>query len=131
MLFHFDDEKSTIRLETPGGQKIRLDDDGQMSITIEDKHDNKIVMDEKGFKFTGTKDFIVEVTGDIVINSKAKNVEIKALKDISAKTNLGKFDAQGNIATIKGNVTATLDGGIAEVKGKGMATVKAGMVMIN
>jgi uncharacterized protein involved in type VI secretion and phage assembly len=120
LLFHFNDEDKIIRVETPGGRKFRLDDK-LGSITLEDKK-SKFVIDSNGFKFDGPYDFVVDVKG---------KVDIKALGNISAKTMAGNFDAQGNAATIKGTISATLDGGTANVKGMGMATVKAGMVMIN
>lgn len=121
LLFHFDDKGQIIRIETPGGQKFKLDDRDK-SITLEDQHNNKMLMDSSGFTLTGNKDFSVDVKG---------KVEIKAMGNISAKTMMGNFDAQGSVATVKGNVSATLDGGTVNVKGMGMATIKAGVVMIN
>lgn len=121
MLFHFDDKDKIIRIETPGGQKFKLDDKDK-SITLEDQHKNKMVMDSSGFKLTGNKDFVVDVKG---------KVEIKAMGNISAKTMMGNFDAESKASTVKGTMSATLDGATANVKGSMMASVKAGMVMIN
>lgn len=121
LLFHFNDDDKIIRIETPGGQKFKLDDKDK-SITLQDQHNNKMVMDSKGFKLTGNKDFVLDVKG---------KVDIKAMGNISAKTTMGNFDAQGSAATVKGMMNATLDGATVNVKGSGMATIKAGMVMIN
>jgi Rhs element Vgr protein len=128
LLFHFDDDKKRIRLETPGGQKITLTDDGDAdagakSITLEDEHNNKMVMDSKGFKFTGQRDFVVDVGGKI---------ENKAGSDIKLQASMGVDAQAGMNISLKGNGVATLEGsGSAKVTSTGMTAVKGSVVMIN
>lgn len=106
MLFHFNEKDKIIRIETPGGQKFKLDDKDK-SITLEDQHQNKLVMDSSGFKMTGNKDFVVDVKG---------KVDIKAMGNIKASTMSGNFDASAMNSTIKGTVNAELKAGVSSLK---------------
>ncbi len=122
LLFHFDDKDKIIRVETPGGQKFKLDDK-EKSITLEDQHKNKMVMDSSGFKFSGMKDFVVDVKG---------KVDGKAMGNIAWKTMSGNFDAQGMNSTLKGTMGANVEAGPSSLKASMMsASLKGPMVMIN
>lgn len=129
LVLRYDDKDKIIRIETPGGQKFKLDDKDK-SITLEDQHKNKMLMNSSGFEFTGNKDFVVNVKGKI---------DAKAIGNIAFKTNMGNFDASSKSSTIKGTMSATLDGMKADVKGSmsagvtssGMAKLKGSIVMIN
>ena len=50
----FDDEKKSVTLSTPGGNKLVLDDDAK-GITIEDQNGNKIVLSSSGIKIESSK----------------------------------------------------------------------------
>jgi Rhs element Vgr protein len=50
----FDDEKKSVSLATPGGNKLVLDDDAQ-GITIEDQNGNKIVLSSDGITIESSK----------------------------------------------------------------------------
>ncbi len=122
MLLHFDDDKKIIRVETPGGQKFKLDDDDR-SITLEDQHGNKMLMNSEGFKFSGMKDFVVDVKGKI---------NNKAMGAVKMESMTGNFDASGMNSTLKGNVAANVEAGPSSLKATMMsAMLKGPMVMIN
>ncbi|GLR16710.1 type VI secretion system tip protein VgrG [Portibacter lacus] len=123
LLFHFNDKDKIIRIETPGGQKFKLDDKDK-SITLEDQHSNKMVMDSSGFKFSGNKDFIVDVQG---------KMDLKAGRNILVKSTMGgNFDAEGMMVKVKGTGSATVEGsGSVTVTSTGMAALKGSIVMIN
>ncbi len=50
----FDDDKKSVTLSTPGGNKLVLDDSAQ-GITIEDQNGNKIVLSSSGIKIESSK----------------------------------------------------------------------------
>ncbi len=101
----FNDEKKTINIETPGGNKVLISDD-EKKIHLEDQHGNKITMNEDGITIDSYKDLI-----------------FKAVKDM-------KGDAV-NI-TMKASANAKVEGsGGAEISSGGNTTVKGSMVQIN
>lgn len=102
--FVLDDEKKSILLETPAGNKFSLDDDAG-AITLEDQNGNKIVMDSNG----------------ILIESAAK-IEIKATQDLNA---------EGMNVNVKGQVAFKAEGATTELSGSASTTIKGGMVQIN
>ena len=102
----FDDEKKTLTLETPAGNKLLLSEEDQ-GIFLEDQHGNKFSMDSDGIKIESIKDASLKA---------AQNVKLEGLK-IDAKATTG-FKADGG-------------GGCELSAGNGMTTVKGGTVMIN
>lgn len=102
----FDDEKKSVTLETPGKNKLVLnDDDG--GIVLEDQNGNRIRMDKDG----------------ITIESAKKAVNIKAKTDLKSEAMNVEFKAQTGF---KANANAQ-----AEVKSNGQLTLKGSIVMIN
>ncbi|MCK5210310.1 MAG: type VI secretion system tip protein VgrG [Cyclobacteriaceae bacterium] len=102
----FDDKKKMTTIETPGGNKIVLSDDGK-SILFQDQNQNKIELDSGGITMDSMK--------DINITSKSKiTIEGATGVDISS---VASFTAKGNAS--------------AELSSVGNTTVKGTMVMIN
>lgn len=66
----FDDEKVTVFVQTPGKNKILLDDD-KKAVTLSDQHGNTITMDDKGITIKSAKDIKIDASN---------NVEIKGMK---------------------------------------------------
>lgn len=62
-----DDEKSAVFIQTPGKNKILLDDDAK-SIKLTDQNGNIVTMDENGVEMKSSKNF--------KINASSGNVEI-------------------------------------------------------
>lgn len=100
----FDDEKKSIAVETPGGNKITLSDDAK-SMILEDLNGNKITMDDKG----------------IVIEAK-KKLALKAGSELSI---------EGPDLKISGDSSLALKGGSAKFESSGMLKIKGSMVKIN
>jgi Rhs element Vgr protein len=90
----FDDEKSTVHIETPGGQKVHIDDKDDAQIVLEDKNKNKIEMTKDGISITSGKDLKISAKGDISIEGSKKistrakqNYTVEATGTIEIKTN--------------------------------------------
>jgi uncharacterized protein involved in type VI secretion and phage assembly len=54
----FDDDAMTVLIETPGGNKLFMED--ETGITIECKNGNKLVMDDAGVTIESAKDVTVD-----------------------------------------------------------------------
>lgn len=100
----FDDEKKSIAVETPGGNKMTLSDDAK-SIVLEDQNGNKITMDDKG----------------IVIEA-AKKLELKAGTELVIGGPKLKVSADSSFE---------LKGGSTKLQSSGVMTIKGSMVKIN
>ncbi len=101
----FDDDKKSILIETPKGNKIQLSED-EGSIIIEDENGNKIHMDSDGITMDSASDINIKATGDV--NIEGLNINLKANVALKAE----------------GSATAELSAG-------GSTTVKGGIVQIN
>jgi Rhs element Vgr protein len=102
----FNDDKKSINIETPGGNKIIITEDDK-KIHLEDQHGNKITMNQDGIK-------------------------IESIKDIILKAPSGDIKAEGTNMTVKGSGQTKIEGGSgAEFKSGGSTTVKGSMVQIN
>lgn len=101
----FNDDKKSVKIETPAGKSILMDEDGDM-IKFEDEHGNKIILNSDG----------------ISIESKGK---------ISLKTN-GDIETEGMniINTAQASFKADGSAGI-EITSSALAKVKGSMVQIN
>lgn len=101
----WDDDKKVITITTPGGHKIKLDDDAK-NICIEDSHQNKIETSNQGIILQSSKDLKISAN---------QNIELEGL-NILCKAS-GKFAAEGNAG--------------AEVKTSSIAVLKGSLVQIN
>lgn len=70
-----DEQKPSLRIETPAHQTVVLDDDKQL-IQLKDQHGNEITLDQSGIKLKSPKDLKIEVTGNLDIDAKG-NVTIQ------------------------------------------------------
>jgi len=101
----FNDDKKTISIETPAGNKVALSEEDK-SISMEDQHGNKLLMDDSGITLESIKDIVLKATGDL----KTEGVNI----------------------TMKGSAQAKLEGSAgAEVSSGGSLTIKGSIVQIN
>lgn len=100
----FNDEKKTIQVETPNGNKITLSDD-EGSITLEDESGNKITMSADGISLESAKDVIIKATGDVKVEG--VNAEIKASAQFKAEGSAG--------AEVKSSATAVLKGSLVQI----------------
>jgi uncharacterized protein involved in type VI secretion and phage assembly len=71
----FDDDKKSVRIETPGKNKVVIDDDAK-SITLADQHGNTITLDDKGITLKSAKDFTIDAaSGKVVIKGSTVDVQ--------------------------------------------------------
>ena len=73
-LTFIDDKKPSLFIQTPGANKIILDDDGQL-IEIKDQHGNTITMSKDGITIKSAKDFKIDASGNVEI--KGAKVDVK------------------------------------------------------
>ncbi len=101
----FNDDKKSITIETPAGNKFILSEDEQ-AISMNDQHGNKFVMNQDGIKLESIKDIVLKAATDV-------NVE-------------------GVNANIKGSAAAKVEGsGSAEISSSGNTVIRGSMVQIN
>jgi uncharacterized protein involved in type VI secretion and phage assembly len=117
----FDDKKKITTIETPGGNKAVLSDDGK-SIMLQDQNNNKVELTTAGITLDSPKDIIIESKGGITINA-VNAVKIVSKADVKVDgLNVG-LEAKVGL-TAKGTASA-------ELSASGQTTVKGAMVMIN
>jgi uncharacterized protein involved in type VI secretion and phage assembly len=78
----FDDDKKSVVLETPAGNKLALSE-ADKRITIADQNDNSITLDTDGVTITSAKDLILKAGNKITIDG-AADVELKAANGFMA-----------------------------------------------
>lgn len=117
----FDEKKKIITLETPGNNKIEMNDDSK-AIRITDGNKNEIILDNKGITLNSGGKIILKAKTDIQLDA-TSGISMSAKKDIALDALNVKATAKMGF-TAKGNATA-------ELSASGQTTVKGGMVMIN
>lgn len=96
-----DDEKKTLTLTTPGGNKIVLDDD-QGGIYLEDQNGNKITMDGNGITLESNKAIAIKTQQDVSVEG--NNVNAKANAQLKLEGTAGsELSASGN-TVVKGAI---------------------------
>jgi uncharacterized protein involved in type VI secretion and phage assembly len=113
MRLHFDDDKKTVTVDTPGGNSVVLSDDEQ-AITLTDQHGNRITMNSDGITLEGSK---------ITLKSKQETV-IDAGSELKAKSKAGTEIAAGAQLKVSGKASANFET-------SGVATIKGSLVKIN
>jgi len=97
----FDDDKKSITLETPNGNKwILSDDDG--CIQVEDENGNKVNLSQDGITFECNGDLKLKATGDVVIEG--TNVEAKASAAFKAEGGSGAELTSNGQTVVKGSL---------------------------
>ena len=99
--FIFNDEKKTVLLETPGSQRILIDDDAG-EIKVEDKNGNKVVMDSSGIVLESAKDLKLKATGDIKIEG--LNITVSASAQFKGEGSAGAEISTSAVAKLKGSL---------------------------
>jgi|694.fasta_scaffold20996_1 Rhs element Vgr protein len=121
MEINFDEEKKIIKISTPGGNSIILDDD-EKGITIKDQNSNTLKLNSSGIEMESPKNIVIKATGDITLDATGK-LSLQSKQDVTVEglniTNTAKvgFTAKGSAS--------------AEISASGQTIVKGAMVMIN
>jgi Rhs element Vgr protein len=111
MKFIFDDQKKSVLLQTPGGNKLTISDDAK-GIAIEDQNGNKITMDDSGIKIESSKDLTLKAAKDVKIEG--MNMDLKAQTALKAAGN-ASAEVSGASTTIKGSATTVIQGGLVRI----------------
>ena len=112
MHIHFNDDTKTITIDTPAGNSIKLDENGQ-KIEIVDQNSNTIKMSPTGIKIDSPKN--IDLSAQV-------NLTIKA----GASLSIG-----GVTVGIKADGNVSMEGAMAKLAGQGIAEVSGGLVKIN
>ena len=106
MQLYFNDKTKTIKIKTPAGNSITLDEQGTM-IEITDQNQNKMTMDTSGIKIESPKNIDIKAGVNLTLGAGATlsiggvSLSIKADADVSIKGSQGSFDG-GSMTVIKG-----------------------------
>ncbi|MFC4873924.1 type VI secretion system tip protein VgrG [Negadavirga shengliensis] len=101
MRIHFDDEKKILTIDTPAGNKVKLDEDSG-EVVLEDQNSNKITMDSSGISLESSGDIILKATGDI--KAEGINIQHSAQAEFKAEGSAGAEVSSSGIATFKGSL---------------------------
>lgn len=102
LALRFDDEKKSVTIETPGKNRLVLDDDAG-GIVIEDKNGNKITLNADGIKLESPKK-AVTVEANTDFKAKAKKMALESQTTLTAKAaTKTEVSSSGNL-TLKGSV---------------------------
>ena len=97
----FDDDKISVKIETPGGKIFTMDDDTGV-ITIEDDNNNLVTLNSDGISLESGKDIILKATGDI--NMEGTNINIAANAQFKAEGSAGAEISTSAVAVLKGSL---------------------------
>lgn len=97
----FDDDKSSIVIETPAGKIVTIDDDAG-EIRLEDDNSNIITMNSDGITIESAGDINMTATGDV--NIEGMNVSIAANAEFKAEGSAGAEVSTSAIAVLKGSL---------------------------
>ena len=101
MKFLFDDDKKSVTIETPNGNKLVIsDDDG--SITLTDENGNEVKMDSSAISLDSAGDITIKASGDI--NIEGNNINQKANMQFKAEGASGAELSTSASAVIKGSI---------------------------
>jgi Rhs element Vgr protein len=100
----FDDDRISITLETPAGNRLTLSDDDK-SIALVDQHGNSITLDDGGITLTSAKDIMLKGTGDVTVEGRGL--------DLGAQTRLTASGQSGTEITSSG--TLTIKGSLVQI----------------
>ncbi len=99
IIVQFNDEKKSLSIETPGGNKILISDEDK-GISMEDQNGNILVLNDQGITMESQKKITIKAAQDVVIEG--NNVNIKAKAQLKAEGTQGaEFSAKGN-TVVKG-----------------------------
>lgn len=97
----FNDDKKSIEIETPNGNKITLRDD-QGSILLKDENGNTVMMNSDGIALESAADIVLKASGDVKVEG--VNVEQKASAQYKAEGSAGAELTTSAVAKVKGSV---------------------------
>lgn len=98
----FNDDKVSVTLETPAGNKFSMDEDSG-EVTLADSNGNKIVFSSSGIAIESAKDLTLKATGDLKLEGQV-NLQAKAGAQFKAEGSAGLEISSSAITTVKGSL---------------------------
>lgn len=108
MRIHFNDDTKTITIDTPAGNSIKLDEQGQ-KIEVADQNQNKVTLSSTGVKIESPTNIEITAGANLTLSAGASlsvggvSLSIKADGNVSMEGAVTKISAQG-ITEIKGSI---------------------------
>ena len=112
MRVHFHDQTKTITIDTPAGNSIKLDEQGQ-TIEIKDQNSNKITLSTTGIKL-----------------SSQQNIDIEAGVNLSLKAG-ASLTIGGATLSVKADGNISMEGALAKLSASGITEISGSLVKIN
>ncbi len=97
----FNDEKVSLTVETPNGNKITVSDE-EGSIVVADENNNTVTMDSSGIAIESQGDINIKASGDV--NIEGLNTNIKASAQYKAEGSAGVEMSSSATAVVKGSL---------------------------
>lgn len=101
MRIEFNDEKKILKISTPVGKIISMDEDAK-NIIIEDDHSNKITMDSNGVVVESPGNIELKASKDV--NIEGTNINIKASAQFKGEGSAGAELSTSAVAVLKGSL---------------------------
>src|SRR5690606_2416168 len=101
----FDEEKKIVKILTPGGNSLTLDDDGKL-LELKDQNKNSIKMTASGIVIDSAKDISIKAKGNISLEATGK-LDLKATQDV-AVAGMNIKNTANTTFSAKGNASAEL-----------------------
>lgn len=101
MKFLFNDDEKSVRLETPAGKILTLDEKEGV-IKVEDEHANVLTMDSSGIVIESAGNIEIKATGDVTIEG--MNVSLTANAQLKAEGSAGAELSSSAVAVLKGSL---------------------------
>lgn len=98
----FNDDKKSIQIETPAGNKVLISEDEKM-IKMEDQHGNKFVMDQNGIMMESIKEIVLKAATDLKAEA-GSNANLKGGAQLKAEGGAGAEFSSGGSTAVKGSV---------------------------
>ena len=97
----FDDDKKSITIETPAGNKIVISEEDK-GILLEDENGNKITMNADGINMESAKDIIMKASGDVTVEG--TNLNLKGSAQTKIEGGSGAELSSGATTNVKGSM---------------------------
>ncbi len=112
MHLYFNDDTKTIKIDTPAGNSITLDEQGA-KIEIKDQNNNTVTMGSSGIKMESPV-----------------SIEIKAGANLTLTAGATLTIGGANVS-VKADGSASIEGASTNISGSGTTTIRGAMVQIN
>ena len=124
MKIEFEDVKKILIIETPGGRRVTLSDDGKFLKLQDPEKSSEIRMDTDGITLKTNGKITLDAMQDVSLTSSTGKIALKATTDVTIDANANITASAMMQATFKSSANTTLSS-------SGMVTINGTMVKIN